>query len=308
MAFLRLSLVVLFIASSSLSSIVLYGHPGYTSQRLQRRSPKPSTNAQIKRPEPPPGGPPTDTRGAGTMGSSCPKTTSPLIALAPVESFGDRRPVWGLTHEEQPILWFYLPYRLTDTQPGEFSLRDKNGKTITQTITGVGAQTGVIGIRLPRLSDSYSNYLWNFTVRCDKEDSSKNKAVQGWIQRVDISPALAEQLKKQPPPSPLERYKLYLDNNLKFDALTSLAQLRMDKPNDEAGATTWESLLRDWNFEDVSQAPVIEVIPIVAPSTPSGQQPTPPRNNPTIPTSTPIPTPIPIPTSGSTRTQPSSTL
>ncbi|NJR66226.1 MAG: DUF928 domain-containing protein [Leptolyngbyaceae cyanobacterium CRU_2_3] len=60
-------------------------------------------------------------RGGGSRGD-CPLITQPLTALAPETVAGA---VGGLTTEDHPTFWFYVPYALTDEHPAEFVLLDE---------------------------------------------------------------------------------------------------------------------------------------------------------------------------------------
>jgi hypothetical protein len=239
---------------------------------------------------------PTNTTPKATHGNSCEVGKFPLRALAPIGQDVEGNPsVWGLTSVEQPILWFYIPYKLKSEQPVEISVKDSQDKVLLnkQVIPAIGRKVGVIGLRLPKLPKVKTNYLWTFTVRCDKEDPSKNQSVRGWIQQTSLDSSVTEQLKKL---SPIEQSKLYLENNVKFDALTTLAQLRMDKPTEVAGIEAWKSLLIAWSFEDLPGEPVIEVIPIEQPpSSNTGStdrlRPRPPKPN--LPPNRPIPPSMP---------------
>jgi hypothetical protein len=208
---------------------------------------------------------PTNTTPKATHGDSCEVGKFPLRALAPIGQDVDGNPsVWGLTSVEQPILWFYIPYKLKSEQPVEISLKDSQDRVLLnkQVIPAIGNKVGVIGLRLPKLPKVETNYLWTFTVRCDKDKPSKNQSVRGWIQQTSLNSSVREQLKKL---SPIEQSQLYLDNNVKFDALTALAQLLIDKPTEVAGIEAWKSLLDKWGFKDLPGEPVIEVIQIEQP-------------------------------------------
>jgi len=61
--------------------------------------------------------------------------------------------------------------------------------------------------------------------------------VRGWVKRVALDPSLTKPMKAA---SPQQLSRLYADNLIWYDALTTLAQARRAKPNDK-------SLLADWN-------------------------------------------------------------
>jgi Domain of Unknown Function (DUF928) len=202
---------------------------------------------------------PTNTTPKATHGNGCEVGKFPLRALAPIDKDVEgNSSIWGLTSVEQPILWFYVPYKLTNEQPVEISLEDSQGKPLLgkQVIPAIGEKVGVIGLRLPKLPKVKTNYLWTFTVRCDKEDPSKNESVQGWIQQTSLDSSVTEQLKKL---SSIEQSEIYRKNKVMFDALTSLAQLRMNKPTDAAGIEAWKSLLTNWIFEEMPEEPVVDL-------------------------------------------------
>jgi hypothetical protein len=168
--------------------------------------------------------------------------------------------VWGLTDAEYPTLWFHIPYQLTANQPGEFQLQDEQGKQIyAKPVTVVDVSTGVVGLQLSKSLQVNKNYLWTFTVRCDREDPSKDLFVRGWIQRTKLSANLAAQLKKA---KPRDRAKLYIKENIQFEALTVLGDLRRSNPSDAEIAADWRALLTSLGFEQVAAKPVVEIRPL----------------------------------------------
>ncbi|MGL5795962.1 MAG: DUF928 domain-containing protein [Waterburya sp.] len=50
----------------------------------------------------------------------------------------------------------------------------------------------------------------------------------------------------------LEKYKVYLQHNLLYDALTDLAELRIAKPNNTNIEVAWTDLLSKLGWQDVS--------------------------------------------------------
>ncbi|MBW4473827.1 MAG: DUF928 domain-containing protein [Stenomitos rutilans HA7619-LM2] len=210
---------------------------------------------------PPPTSPPTNVESGGKAGEGCRAVRVPLTALAPLgKSTTGSTVVWGLTDAEYPTLWFHIPYQLTANQPGEFQLQDEQGKQIyAKPVTVVDVSTGVVGLQLSKSLQVNKNYLWTFTVRCDREDPSKDLFVRGWIQRTKLSANLAAQLKKA---KPRDRAKLYIKENIQFEALTVLGDLRRSNPSDAEIAADWRALLTSLGFEQVAAKPVVEIRPL----------------------------------------------
>lgn len=203
-------------------------------------------------------GAPGGRRGGATRGQ-CPKLEagqSPLTALVP----DTQKLVLGLTVSENPTLWFYIPYALSERLPLKFVLQDEQKKEVYQTtFAGLQTQPGIVKLTLPSTVtlETGKMYNWKFAIYCDPNISGESPkiSVQGWIQRTAPNATLASQLKES---TPRQLVALYAKEGIWFDALTTLAELQMANPQDVSLKNDWVSLLESVGLSDIAQAPIIQ--------------------------------------------------
>jgi len=200
----------------------------------------------------------------------CPRVTTPLTALMPVTkgtSSGQSasttpttsESVYGLTVAERPTFWFYVPYPLTSSRPVEFVLQDEDGNDIYQTqFTESGTVPGVVGLQLPPTVDPLEvgkRYRWYFLIYCNPEEPT---FVEGWVERVALNPTLKTQLDQAT--TPQQKADLYAQAGIWYEAVTTLAELRRQKPNDQALNAQWLELLQSVDLEAIATEPVTSVL------------------------------------------------
>ena len=159
--------------------------------------------------------------------------------------------MWGgVTTQEYPTVWFDVPYALTEELTAEFILQDNMGQDVYRTTSAEFStpnQTpGIIGIsinsRFPL--EIGRTYQWYFKVNCD---SDSPLYVQGGIERVALSPDVAEQLAVA---SPLEEAALYQENGIWYDAVSAIAPLYLAQPSNLSAQAAWTDLLRSLNLSE----------------------------------------------------------
>lgn len=254
------------------------------------RSPRPGGGADAQDPTLPGGGRPGRTVGGGSNvfpapnevapGSRtgeairsrgvCPRVTTPLTALMPVTkatSGGQSasttpttsESVYGLTVAERPTFWFYVPYPLTSSRPVEFVLQDEKGNDVYQTqFTESETMPGVVGLQLPSTVDPLEvgkRYRWFFLIYCNPEEPT---FVEGWVERVALNPTLKNQLDQAT--TPQQKAAVYAEAGVWFEAVTTLAELRRQKPNDQALNAQWLDLLQSVDLEAIATEPVTSVL------------------------------------------------
>jgi Domain of Unknown Function (DUF928) len=189
-------------------------------------------------------------RGGASRGE-CPAVAQPLTAIVPTLNGS----VGGLTSTDHPTFWFYVPYALTDDRPAEFVLLDDQNKYVYQTtlMNAESSDTGIIGVTLPDtvVLTAGKSYQWVFMVNCEVDNPIFTR---GSIQKLTLDPALVQQIAQA---EPLEKVRLYAENGIWFDALTALAALKTQQPQDEAIATAWKSLLESVELADVADQPFV---------------------------------------------------
>jgi hypothetical protein len=209
----------------------------------------------------------------------CPVTSVPLTALVPFEEV--YRPgrenlpsainVWGYTTSDRPTFWVYVPYS-NAAIPARFSIDDEDaGTTIYETTVTLPKQPGVIGIPLPKSAPTLQlgkRYRWFFSLSCMTPATNSaaidNVYVEAVVIRENPKANLASQLTSSPS---LQNAIAYAQAGFWHDALTTLAELRRQRPQDDTLATAWKELLsgistssaaqQNFNLEQISSQPLV---------------------------------------------------
>lgn len=210
---------------------------------------------------------PGNREGGAVRGArGCNRVNKPLTALMPIirepsaENQRQTTPlpsaqsVWGLTVSARPILWFYVPYILTSTDSMEFVLQDEQGNELYQAkFSNAQTSPGIVGVQLPspvpRLEVG-KMYHWFFFINCG---SSEPVFVEGWVERTALNSELQAQLEQA---TPQEKAKLYANNGIWLEALTTLAQLREETPEDDQVLADWKQLLESVGLQTIAPEPM----------------------------------------------------
>jgi Domain of Unknown Function (DUF928) len=202
-----------------------------------------ATPIKLKLPPPPQRGI-AGNRTAAASRNTCPTVAQPLTAFVPEYRATTGNRVWGLTSLERPTIWFYVPYAKTEIVNMSFTLQDESNpaepKIIYQGSKLSPARTpGVMSIVVPTSSEPLAtnkSYHWflSINVGCGP------LFVDGWVQRVEPEPNLRQTIERA---NPTARVALYTENGFWYDALTTLATLRISKPQDSALSQDWQNLL-----------------------------------------------------------------
>ncbi|MDF5707464.1 MAG: DUF928 domain-containing protein [Nostoc sp. S4] len=219
---------------------------------------------------PPP--PPADrgapgNRGEGASRGECTQPGIPLTALVP--SYEQQlnqgtetvtvTQVWALTSTEQPSFWFYIPYQKSSIKAVEFVLQTEKNTTISRKNITVPPIPGIVRVQLQNQETILATnkpYHWFFKVRvvCDSQQATTLNYVEGWVQRVNLDVSLRQQLKQS---SPRQQAAIYAKNGIWYDALTSLAELRLTNLQDSQLIEDWENLLKVIKLEKLATKPLI---------------------------------------------------
>lgn len=186
---------------------------------------------------------------AGTRAGSCTSSNQPIIALAPLEDP-------QITTSSNPQLFFYVPQ--SNAQALELVIQDENQEVINKATYKTPAKSGIVSV-IPANSTSElkvgKTYRWFFSAVCDRYERSRDLVVQGSIVRL----APDEKLQRDLTSSDMrERANILALSGSFTDALTFLAQLRRQRPNDAELKTDWQDLLRSVNLGGIADAPLIE--------------------------------------------------
>ncbi|HEY9613187.1 DUF928 domain-containing protein [Allocoleopsis sp.] len=223
------------------------------------------------------GAPAPGQRTGGASRGMCPSTNKRLTALVPIISATPDRSqnpiltatpagsVLGLTVASHPTFWVYSPYSLTSEHSVEFILQDDQGNVIYQTSLSASVSTpGVVGFKLP---DSVpplqvnKRYNWFFSIACDRKpeetpnelDEPTKIVVSAWVERIALEPSLQRELEQA---TPAQKALIYHKAGIWHEALTTLAELRRQQPNEATLKEEWEQLLRSINLEAIAPEPI----------------------------------------------------
>ena len=191
-------------------------------------------------------GAPINTQSGGTRGP-CMRTNKPLIALVPTYGMGK-------TIAESPTIYWYVPPLSIEGAPApmiEFVLKDANDQEVYSAkyplMKSPESVVGTPGIMSLSIGNLYplkigQEYHYLLTLRCDanSQDNSENAYAEGRLQRVAPNPNF-EHLTQQA--TPQERVSLYADNELWYETVATLIELRRDRPYDTNLVDAWEKLL-----------------------------------------------------------------
>lgn len=168
----------------------------------------------------------------------------------------------GLTTENYPTFWFYLPFGQTKANPAknvtsdithaEFALLDDKGSLVISKplLLTLPAKSGIVKVTLPTSEKPLKvgkDYNWHFSIVCDANQPSANPTVSGWLTRVEASSKLVSQLKAVPSQ---DQYLAYKENSLWFEHISQLAAFRGKHPE------AWANVLKTFGLEDLAQSPI----------------------------------------------------
>lgn len=180
-------------------------------------------------------GRPGDRTGGGSR-TPCPRINAPsTTALIPMNNLGK-------TVSERPTFWFYVPYPPQAAPAGEFVLQEEDGNEVYRTAFTLPATPGFVSFSTPLAVEPLKinkSYHWYFKLYCEGQKSSTPVFVEGWVQRVEKTPALERQLQA----AESREDVVYANNGIWYDALNYLAQLRLNNPSNSILADDWTNLL-----------------------------------------------------------------
>ncbi|KKD39191.1 DUF928 domain-containing protein [Limnoraphis robusta] len=188
-------------------------------------------------------------RGGGvSRGGSVFEGGSSLIALTPVRG--------GVTIAEYPTLLVYVPQpeeSLTNS-PVEMGLKDEEDHVIYKTIIQLPPQESIIAINLKQDETSISlepnkTYRWYiYSTRIDSD------YIEVPITRIRPDEELSQALEKA---NLQERFNLYNQNGIWYEALLALFELRRANPNDITLIQEWKELLHFVEIEKIADVPLL---------------------------------------------------
>lgn len=220
---------------------------------------------------PPP--PPRDRGAPGSRSSAasrgCGDNNQTLIALVPAyqqtvsqanQAAVTMTTVWGLTDMERPSLLFFVPYDASLIANMEFVLQKQINnidKTIYRASQTPPKSSGIISVSLPETItplESEIMYHWflKVKVKCNPQQPSQLYYVDGWIQRSNKNPTLTALIQQA---KPQQKVAIYAEKGIWYDAIATLAQLRLANPKDTTLLANWTSLLNSVGLESLANQP-----------------------------------------------------
>ena len=227
---------------------------------------------------PPP--PPPNRSAAGQRGGAasrgCGKGMESLMALAPdykqniSSKQGETIPVtkiWGLTTDDYPTFWFFVPYDKSSITEMEFVIKDKSqkpSKTIYRKVLDKPEKPGIISIDTKKAIEPLQvsqtkhqkKYHWflKLKVKCSPQQSVESKFVDGWIERVNLSSNLTKSIQQA---TPVQKAAIYAENGIWHDALTVLGKTRSNQPDNASSLANWTTLLKSEELDSLANYPLI---------------------------------------------------
>jgi|GEM_PF-3765866 len=182
--------------------------------------------------------------------SACIASDPPLTALIRDR---DGQILRTLTTQQNPILWFYLPYE--SPLKAEFSVTRGNSQT-RRTITLPG-QPGIIGIQLPpeaKLSAIGEDYEWNLEIICHPNKPSQNPYVYGQIRRIELPPLNVQNSQ--------EKIKFFAKKGIWSDVLTTIL-IDLYEQNTEQAKQYLQQLLSGEGMQNLAQMERLKIYSFV---------------------------------------------
>jgi len=245
------SLIVAVLASLAcpIDSFAQTTHPALSSQSYQIANRLLRFLGLERRPKRPKG-----RRRGGATQSLCPPTEDQkeLIALIPTTNI-------GLTVAGHPKFWFYVP----PAKSGrlwrvEFVLIDENEEDVYATPSDfrLSEQSGIVSFQMPQTLPPLARgkqYHWVFSIICNPNDRSGDITVNGLIERVSMEEEAKLESQLKGVSTPRERVLIYssAENGLWYDALSTLAKLRLENSQNDAILTDWQTFLESVELGDI---------------------------------------------------------
>ncbi|NEQ08425.1 MAG: DUF928 domain-containing protein [Moorea sp. SIO4E2] len=200
-----------------------------------------------------------------TSGGSRGLCSDQLIAIVPgsseiVEATGncsnDSNSSLALTLAESPTFWFYVPEQSTRELTVEFVLLNQNQQAVLVKSMTLSGTPGIVRVRLNQPLQTDQLYRWQFSVLVNPQNPSGNPTVEGLVKRITADSTLSSKLNAAT--SPRDRIAIYASHGIWHDAMTALAQLRSQKPEDSRLERDWEDFLGSVGLRAIAVKPLVD--------------------------------------------------
>ncbi len=198
-------------------------------------------------------GKPNRLRAAATRGTwgNCFLNSKYAVPLIPTDNETQ-------TVSPHPTFFFYVPETAKPLQGLEFVLWDEQtDKTVYKKTIKSVTQGGIVSINIPTDQPSLEpekQYTWGFSMVCDFANRDQDWYLDGKINLV-TNENLSSQIEQTT--QPLEQVVLYATAGLWENAVSILANLRRQNPDDSQINKYWVDLLTSVDLQAVAQEPLL---------------------------------------------------
>lgn len=189
-------------------------------------------------------------RGGATRSQCSQIDKDNLTALVPQDN-------GGLTTQEYPQFWFYLPFGgNSQSPPATFRLLDEKKKPVLTKplLFSLPDKKGIVRMSIPSTEKPLllgKRYQWYFKITCvNTQGSNTNISVNGWVKRVGASPELVQKIKQT---GNQQQYIPYAENNIWYETVSQIAYNRAVYQQE------WANLLSLFKLEEFVNSPVSEL-------------------------------------------------
>jgi len=122
----------------------------------------------------------------------------------------------------------------------------------------LSGEAGIIGIQPTELSQELNlgeAYYWQMAIQCSVDSPDENPIVSGWITRTDGAEDLGG--------TTFEQAASLVEVGIWQDAVTLLAQARLDAPDEAAKITAdedWQVMMDEVGLSDFANTPILEIV------------------------------------------------
>lgn len=214
----------------------------------------PSQAAPSVRFEPPAGGAPVETKGGASRGdiacaTSTSRDTPQIVLVTPANSN------YGLTTSEHPTFLMYVPP--SSAQTALFTLKNTKGQLHHRQLLSVPPHGGILRLTLPKTIAPLAlnqSYEWGIVLMCGGRLRPDSPFATGWIQRIQLAGRIGAHLKQQ---SAMEQAATYGATGIWYDMISTIAELKQQKPQDPTIVRTWKQILDAAGLTKITAAPLV---------------------------------------------------
>ncbi|MFP4221312.1 MAG: DUF928 domain-containing protein [Phormidium sp.] len=196
---------------------------------------------------PPNDDPPVNTGGAGSR-----DTTSELRALLPSDHYGQ-------TTQGYPSFFVYVPR--TSARLAFFSVLTEDGDGHYQGYVPI-TEMGVMRLELPDTVpalETGQTYQWHFALVTEERLRPDSPRVSGWVRRVAPNEDLKAVVGQSKGRRSLPLANAYGRQGIWYDALSTLADLRQNRPDASVVSQSWDDLLNQVGLAAIANEPFLDV-------------------------------------------------